>query len=230
MVSAQMGNKANTGYRGRMKPASAFRSFLLNSTLYQAHYRSILTTSFTQTTPIGINAATKSGLITLLPVANPFWIVAGGALPIDATVGVPTFDESTIICRGGRSEVTVAVPGVDAIKLKVYLLYIRPGADQAGFNALISVPTMWDPSHYIDFNESFKLIRSNEYMLLGNSRPVSLTEKLRPMKVDWDKYRNGEGHLAYCFTLQQCSDIDVLAANLVFTVSHSLSFTGDSTA
>lgn len=212
---------------------TAWSRALRAETLFKPHYRSLLTNSFNQFTPVGVNAATKTGLITLLPdITVPgnfrFWTTAGGALPIDSTVAVPTFDDSTIIVRGGRSEVTVAVPGLDGVKLKVYLLYIKDGADKAGFNALINVPSMWDPSHYIDFEQSFKLLSSHEYVMLPGSRPYSLFKSFRAMKIDWDSFRNGQQMLAYCFTIQQLTDIDVLPAAVTFTVSHSLSFVGDS--
>lgn len=232
-LSAQAGNIVNTGYRGRKLRGRAYRGALLRDTLFEDHYRSLLTTSFTQVTPAGVNAATKTGLVSLLPWAAPgpakFWITAGGALPIDSGIAVPTFNDSTIVLRGGRSEVTVGVPGVDACRLRVFLLYVKPGADQGTFNALTNVPLLWDPSHFVDFNESFKLLSSREYHLLPGSRPVSLIFNFRPQKIDWDMYRNGEGHLAYCFTVSQCTDIDILPGNVIFSVNHSVSFTGDVT-
>jgi len=229
-VSAQAGNTVNTRYRGRYLSKRRWRGALLANTRFQPHYRSLFTTSFTQTTPVGVNQATKTGLITLLPIATPFWTTAGGALPIDATVGVPTFDESTVVLRGGRSEVTIGAPSVDAIKLKVFFLFIKPGADQTAFNALVTVPALWDPTHFIDFNEGFRVLGQWEYTLLPGSRPLSLIKTIKAQKVDWDKYRNGEGHLAYCFTMQQLTDINVLPDPVIYTVSHSVSYTADSTA
>lgn len=229
MVSGQMGNKQSVRYHTRMNSPARFRSFLLNSTLYKAHYRSLYTTSFTQNSVVGVNACAKTGLLTLLPVATPFWTAAGGALPIDSAIGVPGFQNSSVVLRGGRSEVSVGVPGPDAMKLRVYLLYIRPGADQAGFNALTSVPAMWDPSHFIDFEQSFKLIHAHEYVVLGNSRPFTMTETFRPKKIDFDEYQAGEGHLAYCFVLQQLTDINTAVDPIIFTISHSVSFSGDAT-
>lgn len=231
-TSGQAGNVTNTRYRGRRLGRYSYGRALLSETFFKPHYRSLLTTSFTQTTPVGVNAATKTGLITLLPDltvagSSKFWVPAGGALPIDATVAVPTFDDSTIILRGGRSEVTIAVPGLDGVKLKVYLLYVKDGADKTTFNALTTIPTMWDPSHFIDFDQSFKLLSSREYILLPGSRPIALWRGFRPEKIDWDSFRNGQSVLAYCFTIQQLTDTDVLPASVIFTVSHSLSFCGD---
>lgn len=232
VVSAQAGNIISTRYNSRMLRPRAWSRALLNDTRFKPHYRSLLTNSFTLASPAGVNAATKSGLITLLPdITVPgsfrFWVTAGGALPIDNTVPVPTFDDSTIVLRGGRSEVTVAVPGLDGVKLKVYVLFIKDGADKTGFNALTTVPTMWDPSHYIDFEQSFKLLSSREYILLPGSRPVSLWRSFRAQKIDWDSFRNGQQMVAYAFTVQQLTDTDLLPASVVFTVSHSVSFSGD---
>lgn len=232
VVSAQAGNIINTRYHGRKLRARRWASALLSDTRFKPHYRSLLTNSFTQVTPLGVNGATKTGLITLLPDPSVpgnffFWTVAGGALPLDSGVGVPSFHDSSIVLRGGRSEVTVAVPGNDGVKLKVYTLYVRAGADKTTFNALTTVPTMWDPSHFVDFDQSFKLLGSREYILLPGSRPLSLWHSFRPKRIDLDSFRVGEQVLAYVFTIQQLTDVDVLPANVVFTVSHSLSFVGD---
>jgi hypothetical protein len=232
VVSAQAGNIINTRYRSRKLRHSAWSRALLADTRFKPHYRSLLTNSFTLTSPVGVNAATKSGLITLLPdpsvVGNfVFWSTPGGALPIDSTLPVPPFNDSTVVLRGGRSEVTIAVPGDDGVKLKVYMVYIKDGANKTAFNALTSVPTMWDPSHFVDFDQSFKLLSSREYILLPGSRPVSLWHKFRPSKIDWDSFRIGESVLAYVFTIQQLTDTDVLPAPVVFTVSHSVSFVAD---
>lgn len=237
-VSGQAGNAISTRYRSRHLSARRWRGALLSSTRFLPHYRSLFTTSFTQTSPVGVNSCTKTGLITLLPVnlpgptPNPFWQTNGGALPIDDTVGVPTFDESSIVLRGGRSEVTVAAPSVDAIKLKIFFIFVKPGAGGGitAFNALTNVPALWDPTHFVDFNESFKLLGQWEYTLLPGSRPLSLIKTIKAQKIDWDQYRNFEGHLCYCFTMQQLTDINVLPDPVIYTVSHSVSFTGDSTA
>ena len=230
VVSGQAGNTVNTRYRGRMLSRRGWTQALLSETRFKPHYRSLFTTSFTQVTPVGVNSCTKSSLVTLLPVATPFWTVAGGALPIDATVPVPTFNISSIVLRGGRSEVTIGDANVDACKLKVYTLYVKPGADQVGFNALLNVPSMWDPSHYIDFQQSFKLLASKEYILLPGSRPVAMIRGISAQKIDTNLYNAGEGHIAYCFTIQQLTDIDnPVPANIIFTVSHSVSFVGDTT-
>lgn len=226
VVSAQAGNTISTRYRARRLGPRRFSSALLRDTLFKPHYRSLLTTSFTQVTPIGVNAATKTGFVTLLPIATPFWTVAGGALPIDNGVAVPTFNNSSIVLRGGRTEVTIGAPSVDAIKLRVFMLAIKPGAAQAAFNALVTVPLMWDPSHFVDFQDSYSILSSAEYILLPGSRPVSLIRNLKPRKIDFDKYAANE-ELAYCFTISQCTDINVLPDSVVFSVSHSLSFSGD---
>lgn len=229
-VSGQAGNIVSTRYRGSFMGRKQYGKELLRETMFAPHYRSLLTTSFTQTTPIGVNAATKTAIVSLLPIVNPFWTVAGGALPIDEAIGVPTFDESTVILRGGRSEVTVGVPGVDSVKLKVYLIYIKNNADMTGFNALTSVPTLWDPSHYTDFEQLFKIISAKEYIMLPGSRPLAFINTFRPKKIDWDSYRNGQEHLAYVFTIQQLTDADVLPGSVIFTISHSVSFSADATA
>lgn len=229
-VSAQAGNIVSTRYRGTGMGNRAYGSELLRQTMFRPHYRSLLTTSFTQATPIGVNAATKTAIVSLLPIVNPFWTVAGGALPIDEAIGVPTFDESTIVLRGGRSEVTVGVPGVDSVKLKVYLIKIKNNADMTGFNALTSVPTLWDPSHYTDFEQLFNIISAKEYIMLPGSRPLAFINTFHPKKIDWDSYRNGQEHLAYVFTIQQLTDADVLPGSVIFTVSHSVSFSADPTA
>lgn len=228
-MSGELGRPVSTRYRSRMLPRRAWQRSLLVETRFLPHYRSLFTTSFTQNTPVGVNSATKTGLITLLPVATPFWTTAGGALPIDSTVAVPTFNNSTVVLRGGRSEVTIGDPGNDAVKVKIYLLYVRPGADVTPFNALTSVPAMWDPSHYTDFYQSFKIITQQEIICLPGSKPYSMFRSFPPQKIDYDKYRNGEGHLAYCFTIQQLTDIDVAIQPMIFTVSHSVSFCADTT-
>ena len=232
VVSAQAGNIVNTRYHSRRLRSRAWSRALLADTRFKPHYRSLLTSSFTSTTPVGVNAATKTGLITLLP--NPsvpgnfvFWSIPGGALPIDNGVAVPPFNDSTIVLRGGRSEVTAAVPGQDGVKLKMYLFWVKAGADVTGFNALTTVPTMWDPSHFPDHEQSFKLLGSHEYIMLPGSRPLSWTRSFRPHKIDWDSFRVGQDVLAYCFTIQQLTDIDALPASVIFTVSHSVSFVAD---
>lgn len=228
VISAQAGNIVSTRYKSRMLRPRGWSRALVVATRFKPHYRSLLTASFTQVTAVGVNAATKTGLITLLPnLPNPFWIVAGGALPIETGVAVPAFDNSSIVLRGGRSEVTIAVPGIDGVKVKVFMLYIKEGADQAGFNALTTVPTMWDPSHFVDFSHSFKLLSSQEYIMLPGSRPVALIKSFRAQKIDYNAYAAGEQKLAYCFTIQQLTDADVLPASVIFTVSHSISFSGD---
>lgn len=229
VISAQKGNYINTKYKKSKYSPRHYRSELLRNTLFKGHYRSLQTNPFTFNTPAGLGSAAKTGVITLLPFVNFFWTAAGGALPIDNAVPVPTFDDASIILRGGRTEVTVAVPGVDAIRLRMFKIWVNKNAGPtiAAFTALVNVPTLWDITHFVDHQQFCKVLSSKEYILLPGSRPVAFNDFFRPRRIDLNSYVSEEETLGYVFTVSKCTNNSAAIAPVEFTVSHSISFSGD---
>lgn len=231
-ISAQKGNYVSNKYRSHHQSGRSYRRELLRTTNFLPHYRSLLTTPFVFNTTNTTGSAAKTGIITVLPftpAANYFWKTAGGALPIDQGKAVPTFDDSSIVLRGGRSEVTVAVPGVDAIRLRMFKIWINKNAGPtiAGFNAIATVPTMWDITHFVDHQQFCKVLSSKEYIMLPGSRPISWIDTFRARKIDFDAYTTDEESLGYVFTISKVTNITAAVSPVEFSVSHSISFTGD---
>lgn len=233
-VSAQAGNYITPKYRSHRISSRSWRNNLLSTTRFKPHYRSVHSIFAVVNTPIGVTTATKVNLIPLKHLAggaNYFWTTGGGAQAIDNGVAVPTFNNSSIVLRGGRASMSIGNNSlVDSVRLRIWLLWVKPGSDKAGFDALTPVPTQWDPTMYPDFYESFKMVQSWEHILLPSSRPFEVVKMLKAQKIDFDAYQNDEWELAFTFTIAQCTDIDTPVTSAVTYVnSYSLSFTGDNT-
>lgn len=230
VISAQAGNSRSLAYRGRKFRPQHYRSLLFKDTLFKPHYRSVLNTGATITMPVGTGTAFVSDILPCLRFSgNNFWTTAGGAQPIDNGVAVPTFNDSSVILRGGRHSISFATTGTDAVKIRLFYVWIKANAEVANWNSLTTVPLMWDPSHFPDFNESFKLISTREFYLLGGSRPVDIVRNFTIKKIDYDEYVNNQGQVGYFFTASQATDADLVNQTVVFTQAYSLSFSGDLT-
>jgi len=228
VISAQAGNARSIAYKSRRKPIRVYKNQLYNATNYKAHYRSLLNTGATITMPTGTQTCFVSDILPCMRFANNnFWTVTGGTQPIDNAVGVPTFNDSSIILRGGRHSISFATTGQDAVKIRLFYVWIRPNAELANWNSLTTVPLMWDPSHFPDFHESFLLLDTKEFYLLGGSRPYDIVRSFGIKKIDFDEYNNNQGQPGYFFTASQATDGDLLNQTVTFTQAYSLSFSGD---
>jgi len=181
----------------RRKPFSArrFANNLFAETRFKSHYRSFSSSAFSRISGL---STTDSNVFQAFPmsIAFPFWLATGGAQQLNAGTAVPTFN-GDIVLRGGKFNMTVAnmdppletVLSGDPMKLRVWFLYTVGNPD------FTSIPTTanngWDPSTIPEFRDKVGKIYHFEEVLLRQGDVYQFSRKLRPSKIDQNRWLAG---------------------------------------
>jgi len=220
------------GFRGRKVSRRAYKRHIWNSTVFKAHYRSILTLSTGFATPAGTNTSFVQFFNmyeTSGTGASPFWTVAGGAQEIDLGDGVPTFGDE-IILRGGKFELTVtnqATSTQDDIKVKIYRMTTGNNPDFTTYfpGPLTPVDQAWDPSVVPDFYTQIGKPYLAREVLLKEGESYTFVTRFKSQKIDQDAYINQSRSP---FILVQYGNVGNSSAHsLEIKRSYNLSFSGD---
>lgn len=228
MMSGQMGNVSRSGFRKRMIPKRVYRSLLMKDTMFKPHFRSVFTNAFTLTTPLGLGQASFFDSVALSAV-TPFWTVAGGAQPIDLGVPVAIFDPSSIVLRGGLSRITFTNNSTaDSVRIQLYVMWAQDSADASTIppNGTL-VPTSWEPTVAPDLTNNFKMMYRREFILLPGSRPMCISHRYKPQKIDSHEFLNASSKLHFMYTLEQTSNVNLGAESVTVVLDYNLSFVGD---
>lgn len=224
VTSGQLGNWTNNGFRTRRIGRSQWRHLLWNDTLFKQHWRSLGSSASTQTTDLNPDVVT---IVVLQALPDSFWTVAGGTQPADTGVVPPGFS-GDIILRGGKSVISFTNPGNndtgDAIRLRLWMVWTTRNPPAVGTVFPVSSVHGWDPSMIADFAVFGKVIGEREMFLLPGSKPMEVTYRYKPRKVDQAIHNVGGEQLYWVFAID---GMNTGADSIILQASHSLSFSGD---
>jgi len=211
------------GFRGKKTSRRTFNKHVWNSTIFKPHYRSCRTTITPLTTP----PAPTDGTIQFFNMYQfggvGFATVAGGAREIDAGAGVPTFEESSFVLRGGRFELTIV--NMSATEIRVKLWRITTGNNPDFSIVPGTEDSAWDPSVTPDFyNQVGKPFMSREVIIQGNDE-YTFSTRFKTQKIDGEAYANNARSPYICILVSNFQETGESEFNCV--TSYNLSFTGD---
>lgn len=210
------------GFRGRKTSRRVFQRHIWNSTVFKPHYRSVNTQEISLSTDASSSAGTVQFLNMYKFAGNGFGTVAGGAREIDVGAGVPTFESSSFVLRGGRYTMTIVNQSSSDIKLKMWRITTGNNPDFTIVGA--SENAAWDPSVTPDFfNQIGKPFMSREVLIEGNEN-YTFSTRFKTQKIDENAY-GLDARSPYICILASSFD----GSNAPFKViqSYNLSFTAD---
>ncbi|AXF52029.1 MAG: putative capsid protein [Cressdnaviricota sp.] len=211
------------GFRGKKTSRRTFNKHIWNSTIFKPHYRSVLTQDLNLSTP----ATLTDGTIQLFNMYQfggvGFGTAAGGAREIDLGAGVPTFEESSFILRGGKYELTIANLSTSDLKMKLWRITTGNNPDLSVVPA--SEDWGWDPSVTPDFfNQVGKPWMSREVIINGNDQ-YTFSTRFKTQKIDGEAYINNARSPYLCILVSSQDGGGV--ANFKAIQSYNLSFSAD---
>jgi len=210
------------GFRGRKTSRRVFNNHIWRSTTFNPHYRSVLTESAVFTTPASGNDGTIQFFNMYKFGGVGFGTAAGGAREIDVGAGVPTFEESSFILRGGRYEMVIHNTGGQDIKVKLFRITTGNRPDFSIVPA--SDDSAWDPSVTPDFyNQIGKPFMAREVTINGGDQYVFST-RFKTQKIDGQAYLD-DARSPYVCLLVSCHQ--TASAPFLVAQSYNLSFSAD---
>jgi len=213
-------------FRARRQSRAQWRRWLWMSTQQKSHYRSVSAGSLILNTPGGQSDATLS----IITPGDVFWTTAGGALPEDEGVTLPTFS-GDIILRGGVSRVSITNRhfGVDAAdNIRVTVFTVWTAKTVPGFTFPTTVPISWDPSVFRDFQRHGRVIGKREAILKNDGESVELFYRHRIQRIDQGVFTRGGSRLQYFVLVSQLGNTDLGIAEVCdVSVSINYSFAAD---
>jgi len=180
------------GFRGRKTSRAAYKRHIWNSTIFKAHYRTILTQSEVIATPANPNlgVAVFYNMYNFGPGVSPFWIPAGGAQELDQGDGVPEFGDEMIL-RGGKYEMTIQNTGNEDIKIKLYRITTGNNPDLTLIGSgLTTFDKQWDPSVIPDFYTQFGKPWMSREVVIEQGNSYTFVQRFKSQKIDQNAYDN----------------------------------------
>ena len=237
-TTSQWGRPFTTTYRGRRTARRSFRSAIFNATKFKAHYRSTFESSAVITTPSNVetgrlrvqralfNSAARGGGV-------PFWVAAGGAIPIDGVTPVPSFEDD-IILRGGIARVEIYNGDVECARVEVMSVWSNAHPKDL-FATDSDVPLEWDPSLKSEFSQFGKLL-TRKIQFLPPKQSMLVTHVFKPQKLGQEEFIGVDGITAdvpsanTLFWFIKVVSCAVGNFNLIWKTSFSVSFSGDASS
>lgn len=216
----------SNGFIGRKTSRSTYLKHLWNSSLFAQHWRSAFSTSGAITTPATTTTATFQATQLMKTAGTiPFYTAAGGLVPDDLGVALPTF-KGDLTLRGGRWNFMIhnsTAAGVD-VRVRTWLVFTNANPDFS-YEPSGTLPLLWEPSLQPDWNEKIgKVIMSRE-VLLESGNNWSMSGKFKLQKIDQEQYA---GHGKVLLLILNVMNIGIATSHsLQFTTSYNLSFSGD---
>lgn len=218
----------SVGFRGKKTSRQAYKRHIWNSTIFKTHWRSIQTLASGFATPASDSTALVS-VFNMYRETNPFYIVAGGAIPTDTGGNVPQF-VGDVILRGGKYELTVHNSSVNDVKIILYRMTTVNEPDFGTLNdwpadGLTQVPQAWDPTTVPNVNTQVgKTFMAREVTIEGGNSYTFVT-RFKMQKVDKDVYA-ADSRSPYIIV--KYGNVGTATANtIVIKRSYNLSFSGD---
>jgi len=218
------------GFRGRKTSRRAYKRHIWNSTLFKAHYRSILTINEIDGT-FASPTTSKLKIYNMYnfgPSLNPFWTVAGGAQELDNGDGVPEFGDE-IVLRGGLFRINIHNASTNDMKVKIWRITTGNNPDLTAVpNDLTPLDQMWDPSVVPDFYTQFgRPFMSREVVIEGGNSYTFVT-RFKSQKIDQNAYENNARTPYIMLQLANQGSIDENEFSI--TRGYNLSYSADVSA
>lgn len=152
-----------------------------------------------------------------------FGTVAGGAREIDVGAGVPTFEESSFVLRGGKYSMTILNTGVQDLKIKLFRITTGNNPDFSIVPA--TEDSEWDPSVTPDFFvEVGKPFRTREVTIEGGNS-YTFVDRFKLQKIDGQAYIDNARSPYICLLVSAISNTG--SATFAVRQAYNLSFSAD---
>jgi len=210
------------GFRGKKTSRRTFNKHIWNSTTFKPHYRSVLTESLAFTTPASSNDGTIQFFNMYKFSGTGFGTAAGGAREIDVGAGVPTFEESSFVLRGGRYEMCISNTSGQDIKVKLFRITTGNRPDFSIVGA--TEDSAWDPSVTGDFYNQIGKPWMTREVIINQGDQYVFSTRFKTQKIDGQAYID-DARSPYICILVSCHTTG--SANFIITQSYNLSFSAD---
>jgi len=224
MTSTSRSLNPNSAFRpqGRKMSRRRWRNVLWRDTLAMEHYKTIASDAITLNTPSNIFSLQMTSVLAFDDTANSeFWKINGGLQ--DSGFGfVPLWGQPngagipelvSLVIRGGRFWCTVANPSTtDNVKVRVQLAYIKAslrnitdtGVSNTAADWLAAIipgnrPITWNIAEAPDYSQYFYQPVVDKIVDLKPGDDMNVVQKVKPVKIDCDKYRRGAGYFPIWF-------------------------------
>jgi len=221
-------------FRARRLSKANWRSTLYRETQTKVHYRSIFTSAtFTVTAPLGMSTQQFNVTQCLInPLTSAAFLVSGGgAISTDSGIGVPDFDNSSIVLRGGMLKLSATLDdnAVNVCRVRIWLVWARqrPLGTQLTNLTGTAKPIMYRPNDQPDFQQLFGRIMLYREAMLDKNQGVEVNYRLRPMKIDETVFTLGGNVPYWIVSNSQMNDRNAATETVACVASHSLSFAAD---
>lgn len=213
----------SVGFRGKKTSRRTYNKHIWNSTIFKPHYRSVLTEDLNLSTPATGTDGTIQFFNMYQFAAGGFGTAAGGAREIDIGAGVPLFEPSSFVLRGGRYEITIA--NLDSSDIRVKLWRITTGNSPDFSIVGATEDAAWDPSVTPDFFIKVgKPFMSREVIIQGNDQ-YTFSTRFKTQKIDGEAYLDNARSPYICILVSNYTGSG--ATNFKVTQSYNLSFSAD---
>jgi len=221
----------SVGFRGRKTSRRAYKRHIWNSTIFKAHYRSILTvTEDSPTTPASPNTGQIFfyNMYNFGPGQSPFWTTAGGAQELDNGDGVPEFGDE-IILRGGLFRLNIRNGSIGDIRIRIWRFTTGNNPDLTLIPSdLAPQDQMWDPSVIPDFYTQVGKPFMSREVILEEGKSYTFTTRFKSQKIDQNAYENNSRSP---FVMIMASNIGTAGAQpYSITRGYNVSYSGDVSA
>lgn len=211
------------GFRTKKTSRKAYKSHLWNSTLFNTHYRSILSNSSAPVTPATVNTGLLLGTNMYRTGGVPFWTTAGGLLQTDSSITPPLF-KGDIILRGGVWECQCTnTSTTNDVRIKVWVMRSTNDPDFSFEPAL--PPVAWDPTAAPDFIKEIGKPYMFREIVLEQGNSYTLKGRFKLQKIDEVTYgRQGLSPLVYML-FHNVGHATATTINVLY--NYNLSFSAD---
>jgi len=232
------GRPFSTPYFSRKWRPGAWRNGLMRETQFKSHYRSIEEASGI----LNLNSSVEDSVIRIQRAlfknagrggGSPFWVVDGGAQPLDIGTGVPIFQDD-IILRGGIARATFFNNNTTTpIRCRIFAVWSTQYPEDK-YADEFARRLEWDPSTEPEAHRFGRIVFSKEAILQPRS-PMMVTYRFRPQKLDQGKFRGIDGisgdtpsasTLFWFFKASRLAPGDE-DNGMVWTTSYNVAFSGD---
>lgn len=228
VINSNRGNNSFVGYKNRKLNKRRYKRILMDASLVGQHYRSLLGSALvTTTSPASILQGTANAI---KMIASNFWTAAGGFSTSDFTA-VPTFNDSDLFIRGGKSTISMINDSTTNIRVRSWRARTTMNGNTTALFGGVAVSAAWDPSHVtsaggnVDFQKNYRFFDAQETILEpGDS--MTRTAYIKAHKIDQDLFNADSQIDFWIYMVSNLLNSGAVSINV--TVQHNITFTGDS--
>jgi len=207
-----------------------WRNQLWKSTQWKPKYRAFYTNSVScPTQASNLNKSINARPMYYLGsgTSTPFWTSAGGAVPPDPAATFPTFDDMSIVLRGGRYKCIITAPltNTEPIQVELWIVWTKNNPDLSVINTNPR-DRAWDCILSPDINDCGRVVMAKKAMLTPGET-LSFEYSFRIQKIDLSGYANFSN--MPIAVLSSGNTISSIAQACTWLNMYSITFCGDST-